>query len=189
MSEEKQSEAREMHIGFLDYLDLESGAAYRGAILITDSWGKPLEFRCTAPVRPNPVQRTLYGQRLLPHMAVELFGVPLLRNVQEKPGIVLVQNEFFFDLRRHTEFPLVRIRQQGTQVKVSEDEKPSTSLLDSASGKFQPIIVEQHPEYPDDRQTCLETLRDLFQRWDIIEPFERLKKALEYVHEKKAMEG
>ena len=36
-----------------------------------------MEFRCTAPVRPNPLQRTLYGRTLLPHIAVELIGAPL----------------------------------------------------------------------------------------------------------------
>ena len=33
---------------------------------LTDDLGKPLEFRCTAPVKPNAVQRTLYGQTLFP---------------------------------------------------------------------------------------------------------------------------
>ena len=64
-------------LAFLGYSEFDKG--YRGGILVTDEWGKPLEFRCTSPVHPNPVQRTLYGQTLLPHIAVELIGAPLLR--------------------------------------------------------------------------------------------------------------
>jgi hypothetical protein len=192
MQTETQTETPPIRIAFLGYMELEKGAAYRGGILVVDEWGKPLEFRCTAPVRPNPVQRTLYGETLMPHIAVELVGAPILRTVEEKPLVVVIQDEVFFDLRNHTETPLVRIRRQGTQVKMTgsdESKKSASIVIDSTTGKFQPVILEAHRQFPNDLAAWREKLSQLFGRWDLIEPFDRLAKALDYVHQEKVLEG
>ena len=103
MSESTDSPNQGVRVAFLGYMEFDGAAAYRGAILVTDEWGKPLEFRCTAPVKPNAVQRTLYGQTLMPHILVELIGVPLYEAVQEKPEIIVIQEGLFFDLRHKIE--------------------------------------------------------------------------------------
>ena len=177
-------------LAFLGYSEFDTG--YRGGILVTDDWGKPLEFRCTAPVHPNPVQRTLYGRTLLPHIAVELIGAPLLRILQEKPEIVIIRDEIFFDVRRHIEVAVVRLRRQGEEVTVSDSSdraKITPTVMDSPSGKFQPIVMEAHREFAQDSAACRYQLIDLFGRWDLIEPFDRLTNALEYVHQQKVMES
>jgi len=120
-------------IAFLGYMELDSGASYRGAILITDDWSKPLEFRCTAPVKPNAVQRTLYGQTLLPHVLVELIGAPLLQAVQERPEVIVIQESLFFDLRHKTDTPVVRLRRQGADVKLSSDGAEKANSPSAAS--------------------------------------------------------
>src|SRR6185437_5771603 len=174
---------------FLGYMELDSGASYRGAILITDDWGKPLEFRCTAPVKPNAVQRTLYGQTLLPHVLVELIGAPLLSAVQEHPEVIIIQESLFFDLRHKTDTPVVRLRRQGADVKLSSDgaEKAKPLVMASESGKFDPIVMEAHWQFAGDMDYSREKLRELFGRWDLVEPFERLTKGLEYVHQQKVL--
>ena len=177
-------------LAFLGCSEFDEG--YRGGVLVTDEWGKPLEFRCTAPVHPNPVQRTLYGRTLLPHIAVELIGVPLLGILQEKPEIVIIQDEIFFDVRRDIEVPVVRLRRQGEEVTVndsSDSAKITPTVMDSPSGKFQPIVMEAHREFAQDSAAWRYQLNDLFGRWDLIEPFDRLTKALEYVHQQKVLES
>ena len=69
------------YLAYIILADVEDGVL-RGGILVTDAHGKPVEFRCTSPIRPNAVQRTLYGGTLMPHIAVELVGVPLVHAVQ-----------------------------------------------------------------------------------------------------------
>ncbi len=190
MQNENQAVERKARLAFLGYSEFDKG--YRGGILVTDEWGKPLEFRCTAPVHPNPVQRTLYGGTLLPHIAVELIGAPLLRTVQEKPEAVIIQDEIFFDVRHQSETPMIRLRRQGEEVTVSDTSdkaKQAPIVMDSPSGKFQPIIMEAHREFPQDSAACRERLSELFARWDLIEPFDRLSKVLEYVHQQKVLES
>jgi hypothetical protein len=176
-------------IAFLGYMEFDNGASYRGAILITDDWGKPLEFRCTAPVKPNPVQKTLYGQTLLPHVLVELVGAPLLQAVQERPEIIVIQESLFFDLRHKTETPMVRLWRQGADVKLSgeEGERSKPVVVASESGKFDPVVMETHWKFGGDMDFSRERLRELFGRWDLVEPFERLSKGLEYVHQQKVL--
>lgn len=177
-------------VAFLGMLNVDKGAGYRGGILVTDGWGKPLEFRCTAPVRPNPLQKTLYGQTLLPHIAVELIGLPLLLSILEKPVLVIIQDSLFFDVRLHSGTSLVRVWRQGEQVRLqsTDDEQKSNVALSCATGKFQPIVCEPHWQFRSDSETATPLLSEMFTRWDIVEPFERLNRALEYVHEQKLME-
>ena len=190
MQNENETVDQKTRLAFLGYSEFDKG--YRGGILVTDEWGKPLEFRCTSPVHPNPVQRTLYGETLLPHIAVELIGAPLLRTVEQKPEAVIIHDEIFFDVRRHSEVAVIRLRRQGEEVTVRDSNgtaKATPIVMDSPSGKFEPIVIEAHREFSHDSAAYGERLIELFGRWDLIEPFDRLTKALEYVHQQKVLES
>src|SRR6266700_637974 len=177
-------------VAFLGYLELDNGASYRGAILVTDDWGKPLEFRCTAPVKPTAVQRTLYGSTLMPHVLVALIAKPLIDALIEEPVAVLVSESMFLDLRHNVDVPVVRVRRQGNEVKVTAEDDGQTNqifVMDCESGRFDPVIVEAHWKFPDDTNSCAVLLKELFGRWDVIDPSDRLHKGLEYVHKEKVM--
>jgi hypothetical protein len=191
MDPEATEATSDSQVAFLGMLNLEKGNAYRGGILVTDGWGKPIEFRCTAPVRPNTVQRTLYGQTLLPHIAVALIGVPLLRSIQEHPEFIIIQDSVFFDIRLHFEKPVVKLWRQGEQVRLQEstDQETAGVVLPCGTGRFQPIVSETHWQFRGDFDLCGNQLKEMFGRWDLIEPFDRLTRALEYVHEKKQLES
>ena len=79
--------SRSGKVALLGYLELDNSGSYRGAILVTDDWGKPLEFRCTAPVIPTEGQRTLYGSTLTPHLLVALIAKPLMDALNEEPAV------------------------------------------------------------------------------------------------------
>ena len=87
MEDEEANVSRPGKVAFLGYLQFDNGASYRGAILVTDDCGKPLEFRCTAPVKPTAVQRTLYGSTLTPHLLVALIAKPLMDALNEEPAV------------------------------------------------------------------------------------------------------
>jgi len=172
------------YIAFVTLAEVEEGVL-RGGILVTDVNGKPVEFRCTSPIQPNPVQRTLYGSTLMPHIAVELVGIPLLKSVQALPGVVLVQQEEFLALRMKCENPLLLARRQGQDIQLSEEDKKDQpeELLSSPSGNFTPVIITCHWDYPDDVKQCKEKLGWTFANCDLVEPFERVKTALRTLHE------
>lgn len=157
----------------------------RGGILVTDSSGKPVEFRCTSPIHPNGVQRTLYGDTLMPHIAVELVGKPLLQAVQASPDVVLVQQEEFLPLRGRCEIPMLLARKQGEDMQFAQEsgKKQMAELLSSPSDKFAPVVVTSHWDHPDDILECRDGLGRVFSNCDLVEPFERVKTALARLHE------
>ena len=177
-------------IGFLGFREFEDGEAYRGAILTTDEWSKPLEFRCTAPVRPTSLQRTLYGQSLLPHILTELIAAPLISTLRETPSIILIQQEAYFDVRHKISLPVIRVlRASGSTSKQDGQSKSKSLLIQSASGKFAQVQVEAHWKFAADLESQSDFLRDLLGRWDLTEPFQRLAEGLQYVHDEHVLES
>jgi hypothetical protein len=75
-------------IGFLTVTrDADQGLL--GGYLVLNSLGRPLEFHCTAPVRPNRAQAILYGPTLDPYLCGERIGQTLLEKSKAAPKIVL----------------------------------------------------------------------------------------------------
>jgi hypothetical protein len=87
MADEATNANRPGKVAFLGYLQFDNGASYRGAILVTDDCGRPLDFRCTAPVKPTAVQRALNGASLIPHVLVALIAKPLMDALNEEPAV------------------------------------------------------------------------------------------------------
>ena len=181
MSAEQQPVSPQATIAFLGYREFDDGEAYRGAILVADEFSKPLEFRCTAPVRPTQLQRTLYGKSLLPHILTELIGVPLISSVREKPQLILIGDESYFDIRHKISAPVIRITK-------SNGSKSKGLSIQSSSGKFEQLEIQAHPKFPADLDAAGDRLRDLFARWDLIEPFQRMTEGLQYVHDERVLE-
>ena len=182
MSADQQPTSSQTTIAFLGYREFDEGEAYRGAILITDEWSKPLEFRCTAPVRPTELQRTLYGKSLLPHILTELIGLPLISSAREKPQLILITDEAYFDVRLKTSSPVIRVAKSGNS-------KSKGLLLQSSSGKFEQLEIQAHLKFASDLDAAGDRLRDLFARWDLSEPFSRMGEGLKYVHDERVLES
>ncbi len=54
-------------------------------------------------------------------------------------------------------------------------------------GKFAPIVLSCHWDYPDDISTCKEGLGAAFANSDLVEPFERIQNALAHIHQKQIL--
>lgn len=170
-------------IGFLAYVQDPGNGAGRGAILVTDEGTKPLEFRCTTPIRPNPLQRMLYGDTLRSYIAADLVGEPLLEAVQEKPSIVLVREPLFLKLHLKGDAEIVCVRRQGAKISeaITEDNGQSRSepaLLNCSTGRFQPLTVTGRSEQSNGFEEALEVLRRVFSNTDLLEPFDRIEKVV-----------
>jgi hypothetical protein len=170
-------------LAFLAYVQTQGSNSGRGALLVTDDATRPLEFRCTTPIQPNPLQRMLYGETLRSYIAADLVGGPLLQALQEKPSVVIVTEPLFFKVRAKTGVRLVCLRRQGEQIsKVVGESDPQArsgaSLLTCASGRFQPIVVTGPPDHAGELEAAVDLLRPIFSSVDLLEPFERIEKVV-----------
>lgn len=169
-------------IAFLGVYRFEDGVATRGAILITSMDTKPLEFRITAPVRPQSFQTTLYGELLNEYIAVDLMGLPLLSAVENKPNLILVHDDLLLSISKKQEIPTIRIMRADEPL-MKKEIKPQT--LNSLDSSHQPAKIYTSGKFTGSLQTITEQLQPVFSQRDLMEPFDRLAKACADVHSQK----
>ena len=162
----------------------EAGKAIRGAFLLTDIETKPIEFRCTNPIRPTQLQTMLYGDILQRHILVELIGAPLAQSVKEKPDIILVFEPDFLHLRTKVDLPVVLLTKEE-RIAATDGSENEFQLITSTSGHFEPVVLSTHGDFPNDKAQTRDLLSGIFNKHDLIEPFSRIASALEQVHAQK----
>ena len=173
----------------LGYLTIEEKDNYfRGAALVTDGRGIPVDFRYTEPVRPTKLERILYGGALDIYLREEVILENLLGAVEAGPSIWLVDDA---DLIR----PVQKISKLTT-VAV----EPSQRAPLEQSGKYEPAAEEgvfifqadnissplrltmTEDSIPKIGQTA-ESLTAAAEGMELMEPFTRIAKAFEAVSE------
>jgi len=95
-------------LGFLSVVQEASG--WLGGYLVTNGWGRPLEFRLTTAVQPNRVQSALYGPTLHEYLFAELIGKTLVEKTATKPLLIVADSPALLPLRSRIEIPVVAIR-------------------------------------------------------------------------------
>src|SRR6476646_5213388 len=95
-------------LGFLTVLENAELGIFGGYLLLNAS-GRPLEFHCTAPIRPNRTQEILYGPTLQPFLFGEQIGQTLLTKSKLMPLVVCTDSEPALAVREFTEIPVVHI--------------------------------------------------------------------------------
>jgi hypothetical protein len=92
------------NLGFLTIL--KENAGYLGGYLVTNPWGRPLEFRLSTPVQPNRVQQILYGDSLEPYICADLIGKTLLDKTAAPAQIIITDQHCAIELRRRIDVPM-----------------------------------------------------------------------------------
>ena len=91
-------DSRTFRIGFLAALETDDGAFVAG-LLVTNRYGRPLEFQCTSPVRPTHAQQLLYGETLRPFLLGALMGRALLDRLGSPPDLLVTDNDDILDCK------------------------------------------------------------------------------------------
>jgi len=181
-------------LGFLTILEHDQ-LGYVGGYLILNSAGRPLEFHCTAPVKPNRAQQILFGPTLESYLYGEQIGQTLLAKSSVDLLAVCTDVERALCVRDYVATPvaLVLAEPAGSEGP-SADAVTASGLaaswrVDAAHGA-QPhlhefalgrnrLAVPNH--HDDDRQQIAERLTALIS-FDLAEPFERIREAIEEAH-------
>lgn len=159
-----------MNLGFLTVLQEASG--FLGGYLVTNNWGRPLEFRLSSAVQPNKVQQILYGPTLQPYICADLIGKTLIDKAGVPVNIVITDREMILDLRHKVDMPVIWL--------APPEDPRAASLSDSTlrgpeKGRG-PILG--HPRYPSDAEPVRDMLERLDGLFDLAEPFLRIREAI-----------
>jgi hypothetical protein len=113
---------------------------------------------------------------------------PVGHAVQNKPSLLIVRKEFLLGIRKGCESTVIFIRPAGEAINISDaDGSDSRSQreegINSPTGKFQPIVLVSHPDFEDDAGKVRGTVEKIFAEFNLLEPFERMKKSVELLTE------
>jgi len=171
------------YLGFYSLSETQAKDGFLGALLITDQFGRPLEFRVTHPVKPTAIQRPLYGAALKPFIGVELCAKQLVRQLKRNMDLLVVSDEFLVDVREFIPCPVIHIQRAGDAIEVKTEGVSGPGWvkrqISSTSGRYQPIIIRTTSDHEDDIERARASVEDAFSHMDLLEPFERITKALE----------
>ena len=159
------SETQEIRLAFIDVAIFSDGSI-RGGILTTDIETRPYEFRVTSPIKPTQVQQILYGATLKDYVYGELICAPLVKATKEKLSLVLAKEPYIVAMRPLVSVPVILIHYEGKQM----------------SESLRPVSLSAHKSFQSELSFAQTVLAPVMQSHDLIEPFERLKLALNEVH-------
>jgi len=159
----------DLQMGFVTAIELP-GAAFVGGLLVTNRYGRPLEFQCTTPVKPNKTQEILYGPTLMPFLLGELIAATLIEKVSIKPHFVLTEQEDMLEVRNHVAAPVACLLDDSEDPPNSQEARKAERVgrqrlfFHTAHKNDQSFIEKNAHLIPDDA--------------DLREPFERVREAL-----------
>jgi hypothetical protein len=156
------------NFGFLTILQEPTGTL--GGYLVTNLWGRPLEFRLTSAVQPNRVQHILYGNTLNQYLCGELIGKTLVDKSTIPAAWIITDHPAALELRMRV----------GVPVSLYVPGGPPPTLPGDPQGRG----LYGHERYPDDGALVHDFLAKLGVNFDLGEPFQRIRDA---IHEARKM--
>lgn len=150
------------NLGFLCVQQEPNG--FVGGYLVTNAWGRPLEFRLSSAVQPNKVQAILYGDTLPRYLCGEIIGKTLVDKTSTPAQWILVDNAMTLDIRLRVDIPIALWR-----APIDAD--------DAAPGLLVQPRIFCHKDYPQDVAKLRESI-DKLGSFDFAEPFARIREAM-----------
>ena len=151
-------------IGFLSIVTDATGVF--GGYLVTNAWGRPLEFRLSTAVQPNRVQQILYGPTLNEYLHAELIGKTLIEKTSAQPTVVVTDSPAALGLRARLGVPVVCV-----------NAPPSDDLLPLPAGRCT-ATLSYAAKFADDRAALDARLDAIDPAVDLAEPFGRIREAM-----------
>src|SRR5262245_60825679 len=161
----------QLRLGFLTAIEVPE-RGFVGGLLVTNHYGRPLEFQCTAPVKANPTQEILYGPTLASFVLGELIGGTLVEKAGVKPHVILTDHEQILELRLRVDQPVALVEDSAGSVEAPQAVEPTTLRLGRQ-------IVRFHAAHRSDHDSVSRDAAQIPADADLKEPFQRVREALE----------
>ncbi|MCA9149362.1 MAG: hypothetical protein KDA92_08695 [Planctomycetales bacterium] len=152
--------------GFVRISDLGNSGLIGGYLLL-NLLGRPLEFHCTEPVKPNRAQQILYGTVLDAYLYGEQIAQTLVAHSRLQPALIFADQPAVLSLRSHCDVPVLMVDTNAG--------RPDDDAVELALGAHKlwisPVDAEQEV-------SIRESLSLLSAGWNLHEPFQRIEDAV-----------
>lgn len=166
MSQQSASSAP-VNVGFLTVLQEPSG--WLGGYLVTNGWGRPLEFRLTTAVQPNRVQTALYGPTLTEYLLCDLIGKTLVEKTATKPELVVTDAPAALPLRSRLDVPVIAVAPANAPA------PPDATAFTNSRSSLGLLVATK---FVTDRDAISRILERVDPAVDLAEPFARIREAV-----------
>lgn len=165
-------------VGFLTVME-DAQFGLFGGYLVLNAAGRPVEFHCTAPVKPSRAQEILYGPTLRPFLYGEQIGKALIGRAKSRPLLACTDVWPAMAVRPVAGLPVVWIdaaddepveRNDAAYIQAAPDEVVRFTL-----GRRSVGVSATHQ---DDRQRVVDHYGAHLQGFDLVEPFQRIRDAI-----------
>jgi len=161
-----------IYLGFLTVF--QEGPGYLGGCLVTNSWGRPLEFRLSTAVQPNRVQHILYGNTLQEYLYADLIGKTLIDKCATAVQILFIDSLTVLPIRSRLEIPVVAVvPQDDPSVSFLPDERIARIKNERSTAS-----VLYDPRQAGDAERISRILEKIDPGMDLSEPFTRIREAM-----------
>lgn len=171
-------EGRKIGYITIDFKDNE----YRGAVLVVDFRGIPLDFRYTDPVSPTKLEKVLYGGSLDVYIREEVILESLIKATEEKPCMWICRERFLLNsLKEKISIPVALL--ENTSRKPLEGPGEFQALAEDRNYLVQVDLMgpPYRAEVAKDKDVDFisSTLSVAASTMEILEPFDRINKAFD----------
>lgn len=176
-------------LGFLTVVASDEHGLF-GGYLVLNGIGRPLEFHCTAPVKPNRAQEILFGNTLEPYLYGEQIAQTLFSKSKQKPAFVCTDQEAVMAMRPYITTPMILVAPTDSADSVEEPggrayrvdashqtPPPSAGLARRFTLASQTVRVPD--EHADDQALVCAAWETCSQSMDLAEPFARIREAID----------
>jgi hypothetical protein len=147
-----------------------------GGYLALNLLGRPLEFHCSAPLKASRTQEILYGPTLETYLVAEQIGKRLVENVKGslRPALILANRPAALSLGALIDPPVVYVPEES-----EEDVRRPEDLIGVAF-RGQEAFLDATASH---QRSAVESIwQRLSPSWELAEPFQRIREALEEAH-------
>jgi hypothetical protein len=175
-------------LGFLTVLAHDQLGLVGGYLLLNTS-GRPLEFHCTAPVKPNRAQQILFGPTLDSYLYGEQIGQTLIAKGSIEPLAVCTDVEHALAVRDFISVPVALVLASAEESgrapavdtatwRIDPPQRPSAHLAAFSVGANRLAVAANRDS---DRELIVPRLENL-EAFDLGEPFQRIREAIDEAH-------
>jgi hypothetical protein len=154
-------------LGFLTILQEPTG--WVGGYLVTNAWGRPLEFRLSTAVQPNRIQAVLYGPTLREFIHADVIGKTLVEKTSIKPDLLVTDSLGAVGLGQRLSIPVLALRPDDAFL------PPDTHAFAHARSSVGLLVGAQ---FATDEARIVAKLDAVDAAVDLTEPFARIREAV-----------
>ncbi len=176
----KSAPPQDVLLGFLTVIGNTQSGLYGGYLLI-NSAARPVEFHCSAPVQANRAQQILYGPTLEPYLFGELIAATLISSAKNRAALICTDCAAVLIARKGISTPMVLVatERDAASNEVHGEAQPASHQLVLTDFDVAEKKLAAWREFAADVPHARSYLEKLGSSFDLVEPFERIRLAIQ----------